>query len=84
MTTRRLSPWRVEIEAHKLAERWSIEAQVFEPIYAINEIQARIQASRELHRRAGVPPWRPLLRRTYVRTTATPIKIPIKIPGARS
>jgi hypothetical protein len=58
--------WRVEVEPHGVA-RWSIEAAVVE-VRAASEVQARIAATREVHRRTGVPGWRPWLRQTYVRT----------------
>lgn len=49
--------WRVDVEEHEL-DRWRIPAQVV------------MLACREAHRMAGVPPWKPLLRRTYLRTRA--------------
>lgn len=58
--------WRVAVEAHDVA-RWRIEAQTVQ-VRAINETQARITAVREVHRGAGVPPWKPFARCTYLRT----------------
>jgi hypothetical protein len=58
--------WRVQVEAHTVA-RWSIEAQVLE-VRAISDVHARVEAAREVHRRAGVTPWKPLLRTTYRHT----------------
>ena len=57
--------WRVRIEAHDLG-RWSIPEQIVE-VRAVNDVQARIAAAREAHRAGGLPPWRPLLRSTYLR-----------------
>jgi hypothetical protein len=47
--------------------RWHVEAQTLE-VRAVNETQARIEAARQVAREAGMPPWKPLLRRIYVRT----------------
>jgi hypothetical protein len=58
--------WRVQVEAHEV-DRWSIAEQVVK-VRAINATQARIEAARQVARAAGMPPWRPLLRRVYVRT----------------
>jgi hypothetical protein len=66
-----LSAWLVTVEAHEVA-RWSVEEARLE-VYAINDTDARIQATREVHRQAGVPPWKPWMRRTYLRTSATPM-----------
>jgi hypothetical protein len=57
--------WRVEVEAHEVA-RWSIEEQVIE-VRAVNETQARIAAARQVARAAGLPPWKPYVRRVYLR-----------------
>jgi hypothetical protein len=62
--------WTVSVEAHDVA-RWSIPAQTV-TVHALNDVGARIAAAREAHRRAGVPPWKPWLRRTYLRTVAKP------------
>jgi hypothetical protein len=61
--------WRVSVPEHVVA-RWRIPEQVLE-VNAISDVQARIAATRDVHRAAGVPGWRPLLRRTYLRTSAT-------------
>jgi hypothetical protein len=75
--TRCTTAWLVRVEAHDLhAGRWSIAEQVLE-VQAINAIQARGHATRQLHVAAGVAPWRPLLRTTYVRTSATALGAPV-------
>jgi hypothetical protein len=66
MSPRPAPAWKVAIEAHDVA-RWSIEEQVVEA-RAISDVQARIAACRQVHVAAGVPPWRPWLRTTYVRS----------------
>lgn len=57
--------WRVEVQAHEVG-RWSIEGEVLE-VRALDETGARIAAAREVARREGLPQWRPLLRRLYLR-----------------
>jgi len=54
----------VAIEGHRVA-RWTIEEQVL-VVGAADASHARIAACREAHRRAGVAPWKPWLRMTYV------------------
>jgi len=67
MTPRPAPAWRVAIEAHDLHGRWTIAEQVVE-VRAVDDVHARIAASRQVHVAAGCPPWRPLLRRTYLRS----------------
>lgn len=73
--------WRVEVEAHEVA-RWSIEAQTLE-VRAINDVQARIAATHEVQRSAGVAPWKPWLRFTYLRTRVV-TSIGQELPETRS
>jgi hypothetical protein len=76
--TRSLSQWRVHVEAHELlAGRWAIAEQVLQ-VDAVNDIEARVLATRQLHVAAGVRPSHVLLRRTYVRTSATPTATPAR------
>jgi hypothetical protein len=58
--------WRVAIEAHRVG-RWTIEKQVL-VVRAVDQTQARLSACRQAHRRAGVAPWRPWLRASYLRS----------------
>lgn len=58
--------WRVQVDEHDVG-RWRVEKQVVE-VRAIDPVQARVAAAREAHRVAAIPPWRPLLRFTYLRT----------------
>jgi hypothetical protein len=60
--------WLVTVPAHDV-DRWTIPAQEIH-VHALNDIGARIAATREAHRDAGVAPWKPLLRDTYSRTSA--------------
>jgi len=66
MTPRPAPGWRVEVAPHTVA-RWSIEAAVIE-VRAYSARDARAEAVREAHRRAGVPGWKPWMRATYLRT----------------
>lgn len=65
--------WRVDILEHQVA-RWRIPAQSIE-VHAVDEVQARIEATRRAHVAAGCPPWKPLLRMTYLRTAATRVEV---------
>jgi hypothetical protein len=67
MTPRPARGWRVQIGAHDLHGRWTISEQVVE-VRAVDEPRARAAACRAAHVAAGCPAWRPLLRRTYVRS----------------
>jgi hypothetical protein len=72
MRRRPLPLWRVVVAGHTVA-RWTIGDEVLE-VRAINEVGARVEATRAVHRAAGVAPWRPWLRFTYLRTSATPVQ----------
>lgn len=67
MTPRPAPGWRVAIEEHDLHGRWTIPQQVVE-VRAVDDVHARIAACRQVHVAAGCPPWKPLLRRTYLRS----------------
>jgi len=68
----RLPRWRVSVAEHELPPRWRIEGQVLE-VSAADERDARAAGTRAAHIAAGVPGWRPLLRQTYMQTSATPL-----------
>jgi hypothetical protein len=65
--------WRVAIEAHDVPPRWRIEAQVVE-VRAIDVAHARTNGIREAHRRAELPPYKPLLRTSWPHATAEPVE----------
>jgi hypothetical protein len=62
--------WRVAIDAHRV-QRWTIPACVVE-LPAVSADHAREVAVGVLHREAGAPPWRPLIRESVQHTTASP------------
>jgi hypothetical protein len=71
MTARRLSPpatWIVTIERHAVS-RWFIGRQVVK-LPAPDSEDACLTAIRWAHGKAGVPPWRPLIRESLKHTTA--------------
>lgn len=82
MSPRPAPAWKVAIEAHDVA-RWSIEEQVLE-VRAVNEIEARVAACRQVHVAAGVAPWKPLLRITYLRCSVLDGSSSVGRPGAAS
>ena len=55
-----------------VVDRWTVPAATFR-LCALDETAARLMATRAAHRRAGVPPMKPLLRESGPRTKATPI-----------
>jgi hypothetical protein len=59
----------VVVAAHTVGGRWEIPEQVLK-VHAISDVEARIQAARQVHIVAGVAPWRPWLRQTYARCRA--------------
>jgi hypothetical protein len=61
--------WSVEIEGHRVS-RWEIPESTVE-VFAPDATTARADAVRAVHRAAGCPPWRPLLRYSFVRSRAT-------------
>jgi hypothetical protein len=74
---------RVSIAEHEVG-RWRVAETVLE-LPAVDVTQARIQGAREAHRQAGIPAWLPLLRRTYLRTSAVSIEqAPRRAHGSRS
>jgi hypothetical protein len=66
MSSRPAPGWRVHVQAVEV-DRWSIREQTLE-VRALDPIGARIAATREAGLAAGLPPWKPALRRLYVRT----------------
>ena len=63
--------YRVTVNAHAV-DRWTVPAATFK-LCAPDETAARLMATRAAHRRAGVPPMKPLLRESWSHTSATPI-----------
>jgi hypothetical protein len=63
------SRWRVSIDAHPVHLSWIIPAQQSE-VAARDAHEARIDAVREAHRAAGVPPSRPHLHTSLMFTRA--------------
>jgi hypothetical protein len=73
MAPKRRPAWRVQVQEHCVASRWHIDAQEIQ-VFAVDAVEARAEATRILHVRAGVAPWRPWGRYTFVRTSATPVE----------
>ena len=66
---RRTPPmWSVEVRAHRV-ERWIIPASVSK-LPAPSGATARLYALRVAHGQRGLPPWKPLLRRSWPYTNA--------------
>ena len=63
--------YRVAIKEH-VVERWTVPAATFK-LCAPDETAARLMATRAAHRRAGVPPMKPLLRESWPQSKASPI-----------
>lgn len=71
--------WRVAVSAHRIEPRWEIPGATL-TVRAHSQASAVLEAARELHRRGGLPPWRPLLRVTV--RHATVIRGPAERGGA--
>ena len=63
--------YRVAIKEHIVEDRWTVPAATFK-LCAPDETAARLMATRAAHRRAGVPPEKPLLRKSWPHTKASP------------
>jgi len=63
--------YRVAIKEH-VVDRWTVPAATFK-LCAPDESAARLFAARAAHRQAGIPPMKPLLRQSWLHTSATPI-----------
>ncbi len=70
MARKRLPVWSVHVEEHVVGGRWEVPEQTL-TVYAEGEREARAAACRQLHCSIGASPWRPLLRFSYCRTSAT-------------
>lgn len=77
-----LPAWSVQVEAHRVA-RWDIPEQVVE-VRATSRADARVAGVREVHIRLGIAPWKPWMRLSYLRTTATPVESTSKARKGRS
>jgi hypothetical protein len=62
--------WHVEVAEHTVGGRYEIPATSLR-VYAPDARAARVKATRQVHAVAGTPPWKPLLRATYLHTQAT-------------
>ena len=65
--------WTVTVEEHTVAGRWHIDGQVL-TVYAVGAVEARAEATRILHVRRAVAPWKPWGRYSFVRTSAEPVE----------
>ena len=63
--------WRVEVQGHRL-QRWTIEAHVLE-VPAVDAAHACEVVVGILHRAAGVPPWKPLIRESLEHASAAAV-----------
>jgi hypothetical protein len=73
MAPKRRPAWLVNVEEHTVADRWHFDAQELE-VFAVDATAARAEVTRILHIRAGVAPWRPWRRFTFVRTSAVSVR----------
>jgi hypothetical protein len=78
VTARPAPMFRVRMAAHSLERgRWQLPARAV-TIPAASGGHARVMAVREAHGVAGLPCWRPLVRRSLRYTTAAPVELPVR------
>jgi hypothetical protein len=80
MARKQVPAWTVTVEEHTVAGRWRIDGQVLE-VFAVDAVAARVEATRILHVRHAVAPWKPWARYSFLRTSAAPVREQSRVGG---